>query len=360
MPSVFSHIIQKRLSQQNEDVATDALAYILESSDAAKKGMMKLLNGACPDLPTLRFRTQQTEGSIRPDMWGFAGSDPRVYVENKFWAGVTDNQPVSYLNRLATYGQPTVLLVVAPLAREHTLWRELLSRVHAAGITSAVHAAGVGVSSAVRVSSGPIMAITSWESVLASIDGEAAHDASARADIAQLKALCDAADIDAFTPVTSEELTDQRIPAFLTQLGSIVQQVTQAGVNEQILSVRGLNPQANWDRIGRYMQIPLRKRCVVWLGINFRLWKTHGASPLWMVFQLDEIGRIRSLGKAFSDWRNLDGTAAIADGDDYVVPIMIPPGEEQSEVVRSVVEQMRSISVSLEAFLPQPSLEPPA
>lgn len=208
-----------------------------------------------------------------------------------------------------------------------------------------------------RVSSEPIMAITSSESVLASIDGEAAHDANARADIAQLKAFCDAADIEAFTPVTSEEITDQRIPAFLTQLGSIVQQVTQAGVNEQILSVRGLNPQANWDRIGRCMQIPLRKRCVVWLGINFRLWKTHGAYPLWMVFQLDEIGRIRSLGKAFSDWRNLDRTAAIADGDDYVVPIMIPPGEEQSEVVRSVVEQMRSISVSLEAFLPQPSLD---
>lgn len=100
MPSVYSHIIQKRLSEQNEDVATDALAYILESSDAAKKGMMKLLTGACPDLPILRFRTQQTEGSIRPDMWGFAGSDPRVYVENKFWAGVTDNQPVSYLNQI--------------------------------------------------------------------------------------------------------------------------------------------------------------------------------------------------------------------------------------------------------------------
>ena len=32
MPSVFSHIIQKRLSQQNEDVATDALACILKSS----------------------------------------------------------------------------------------------------------------------------------------------------------------------------------------------------------------------------------------------------------------------------------------------------------------------------------------
>ncbi len=47
------------------------------------------------DLPELTFKTQQTEGSIRPDMWGFAGNEPCVYIENKFWAGLTDNQPVS-------------------------------------------------------------------------------------------------------------------------------------------------------------------------------------------------------------------------------------------------------------------------
>ena len=32
MQTVFSHIIQKRFSQVNEDVATDALAYILVES----------------------------------------------------------------------------------------------------------------------------------------------------------------------------------------------------------------------------------------------------------------------------------------------------------------------------------------
>ncbi len=31
MHTVFSHIIQKRFSQVNEDMATDALAYVLES-----------------------------------------------------------------------------------------------------------------------------------------------------------------------------------------------------------------------------------------------------------------------------------------------------------------------------------------
>src|SRR5579872_3116806 len=116
MRTVFSHIIQKRFSAVTEDVATDALAYVLESSDAALRGMIKLLRGIIPDFPPLRFKTQQAEGAMRPDMWGFADAEPRVFVENKFWAGLTDNQPLTYLKRLAARSQPTVLLVIAPAA----------------------------------------------------------------------------------------------------------------------------------------------------------------------------------------------------------------------------------------------------
>lgn len=123
MKTVFSHIIQKRFSQVNEDVATDALAFVLHSSESTRNGMMKLLRGIAPDMPGLRFRTQQTEGSIRPDMWGYDGNEPRVFVENKFWAGLTDSQPISYLRQLADYSQPAILLVVVPDAREQTMWR---------------------------------------------------------------------------------------------------------------------------------------------------------------------------------------------------------------------------------------------
>jgi len=131
MDTIFSHIVQKRFSKVNEDVATDGLAFILNSSDRARSGFMKLLRGIEADLPDLHFRTQQTEGSIRPDMWGFDGLDPRVFVKNKFWAGLTDNQPVSYIEQLSAFTQPTVLLVVVPAAREQTIWRELLSRLDA-------------------------------------------------------------------------------------------------------------------------------------------------------------------------------------------------------------------------------------
>ncbi|MFH1928244.1 MAG: hypothetical protein ABIK79_08775, partial [Chloroflexota bacterium] len=96
METVFSYIVQKRFSQETEDVATDALAFILDSNESARAGMMKLLRGLAPDLPSLWFRTQQAKDQTRPDMAGYDGNELRVYVENKFWAGLTDRQPVDY------------------------------------------------------------------------------------------------------------------------------------------------------------------------------------------------------------------------------------------------------------------------
>jgi len=219
MHTVFSHIIQKRFSQVNEDVATDALAYILESSESAYNGMMKLLRGIVPELPALRFKTQQTEGAIRPDMWGFADNQPRVFVENKFWAGLTDNQPVSYLKQLAAYPQPTVLLVIAPAAREQTLWRELKQRLTTAGIVTAdTRPSAAGIFASLDTRLGSVLAITSWTSVLSVLEHECVDEPTSRGDLVQLRALCDAADSNAFAPITRDELSNQRLPAFMLEL----------------------------------------------------------------------------------------------------------------------------------------------
>ena len=40
MQTVFSHVIRKRYSQEYENIATDALAYILESSEAARAELL--------------------------------------------------------------------------------------------------------------------------------------------------------------------------------------------------------------------------------------------------------------------------------------------------------------------------------
>jgi hypothetical protein len=252
MRTVFSHIIQKRFSAVNEDVATDALAFVLESSDAARRGKTKLLRRILPDLPTLRFKTQQADGAMRPDLWELADTEPRVFVENKFWAGLTDNQPVTYLRRLAAASQPTMLLVIAPSAREQTLWRELLCRLHEAAISVSEREAATGVSLCCATQLGPMLALTSWTKILSVLEHETVDDPGARGDLIQLRGLCDAADSEAFIPASNEQLSDQRPPAFIIQLGAIVRAAVDHAVTQNVLYISRLKPQASWDRIGRY------------------------------------------------------------------------------------------------------------
>jgi hypothetical protein len=132
--TVFSHIIQKRYSQSYEDIATDALAYILTTYKSSYNEMMKFLRGILPGLPDIQFQTQVGEGAIRPDMWGYRGLDTFVYIENKFWAGLTENQPVSYLYELANHSQPTLLLMIVPGAREQMMIGQLTQRLQQAEV----------------------------------------------------------------------------------------------------------------------------------------------------------------------------------------------------------------------------------
>ena len=317
--------------------------------------MMKLLRGIVPDLPELQFRTQQTEGCIRPDMWGFAGVDPRVFVENKFWAGLTDNQPVAYLNKLAEYVQPTVLLVVAPAARVHTLWRELSHRLADAGISVSDRETAAGIVHSVTTESGPVLAITSWTRLLSVLELEAADDQNARSDLIQLRALCDTANSQAFVPISSEELTDQRIPAFVLQLNEIVKASTDLAVAEHVLSIDGTRPQASWDRIGRYMYFSHKDGVGAWFGIRFDLWRQHGESPTWLVFTPGDFGRAHEVRTLLDPWATRKGVFSAMDDQNVVIALNLPVGEDKDEVVRSVVDRLKEIAEILSALPPKPS-----
>ena len=344
MQTVFSHIVQKRFSQVNEDVATDALAFVLHSSEPARNGMMRLLRGIAPNMSGLRFRTQQTEGRIRPDMWGYYDSEPCVFVENKFWAGLTDNQPVSYLRQLANYTQPTVLLVVVPDAREQTLWRELSRRLEVAGISATDReVSSGGLVRAVTTEIGPILALTSWTRLLSVLELEVADDPSARSDILQLRALCEAADSDAFVPISSEEVSDQRTPTFILQLSSIVRASVDLAVTEGILYISNLQPQASWERIGRYARLSDERGVGVWFGIHLDLWKKHGETPLWLLFSQSEFGRALEVRPLLETWAAKEGILTVQNTE-LAVAVDITFGEDKDQVVRSVVDQLKEIA----------------
>jgi len=353
MQTVFSHIVNKELSRQHENIATESLAYIVRYSTSARSGLTKLVGGVVPDLPDLRFQTQETAGdNCRPDMWGYDRAEPRVFIESKFWAALTDKQPVVYLNQLATHTQPTALLVVVPDGREGTLWRELRRRLAEAKIKASELHHGADIVCAVVTDRGPILALTNWTKLLSALEREARDDQRALSDLLQLRALCAAADAD--IPISSADVMDQRTPALILQLGSIVQAAVDQAVGRGTLYVKKWKAQADWERMGRYATFTDEHGAGVWLGVDFDLWKAHGESPLWAVFSTTDWGRAREVRPLLEPWAIEKGLREVTlDDDSFAVALDIPFGQERDQVVRWITDRLNEMEAALSNLRPR-------
>ena len=133
--SLFGHLAA-RFSASPENLATESLRYILDRSPVANRAFLRGLARCGVALPArLHFATQVggVDGAI-PDLVGTdEAGRPILIAEAKFWAGLTDNQPLAYLRRLPPDAD-TLLLILAPALRFATLWPELARRCRGAGI----------------------------------------------------------------------------------------------------------------------------------------------------------------------------------------------------------------------------------
>src|SRR4051812_11464475 len=122
MDTLLAHLAFRRLTSQTEDLATEALAYLLSQSESARgavKRHVERFGGNLPD--QLVYVTQSVgEHEERPDLVGQTRDGVELLLlEAKFWASLTENQPVTYLKRLPPGG---ILLFVVPEARIPSTW----------------------------------------------------------------------------------------------------------------------------------------------------------------------------------------------------------------------------------------------
>ncbi|MSQ48668.1 MAG: hypothetical protein EXR78_09860 [Deltaproteobacteria bacterium] len=363
MDTVFSHIVQKLLPEKYENVATEALDFILRN-ERARSGLMRLLRGTALGLPLdLRFDTQnsfdtpQAEGKARPDMWGFEGATPRVFIENKFDAGLTENQPVEYLRELAVYLNPAVLLMVVPHDRVATVWRVCMSRLRdaPAKLFDQEHLPSVDEAVAVELvpaaACKPIFAITSWTKLLNAIEAELTDEPHIRNDLHQLRALCVAAEAE-YLPFSETELTKQRTPAMILRLNKIVEAAVEKGIGEGFLRRGGLTTGYGMDRHGFY-RIFTNGGTIAWFGTDFRLWRT-GLTPLWLTFENDTNGRALDVRLHVEAWARGKGiTCSVKENGAFAVGISVVAGEDESHVIMAIVDQLRAVATQLSSLPPK-------
>ena len=313
-----------------EDVATDALRFILSRSTSARRALSEALGDDCGPLPIAKAetRTADAHGAI-PDLACFDADDNLVaLIESKFWASLTHHQPVTYWQGLPI-DRPSVLLFLAPASRvaDDSLWDELEGKLRAAG-----HELGP-----VRKSEGRITAhakcgqrrlmLTSWTSLLATMAQRARDDGDAQAcfEIAELQGL--AASVVAGDRPTRDENLKQLIRDAVAHLKQSKWAVTN-----------GLTVGQGFGYHGRYLFIA---GAYAWLGIDYEAAKQTQESSLWLSFSGENAGvgleavRSRLAGLTDTNVPWLGGAC---------LPIVLPAAADRQTTLNAIVAELERIA----------------
>jgi hypothetical protein len=274
-----------KLTRQYENAATEALMYVLRTHAPSSAAISELLrhSGLPDDLPRLAFRTQVygADGSI-PDLVGTDASGvERLIVEAKFWAELTDHQPVSYLRRLSE-SLSSVLLFVCPEKRVQGLWDVLKSRVRP---TVAALGCPGGLPQAVtwlKIPPTGHLAIVSWHALLSTLASDAAAqgDRLYESDIHQLEGLCEQVDSEAFLPLHASELsaqTGRRVSQFADLVDAVLVHIKERISRKDL---KGSSPRSG--SFGKYF---LYSDIGCLLEYSPLDWGRHELSPLWLQVQ---------------------------------------------------------------------------
>ena len=190
--SLFAHLAI-RFTDGVENIATEALLFILSRSERALQAVHDLIPKGygvpCPaSADTQVYQDQTFLDLILYD----SIAQPRIVLENKFWAGLTANQPVTYLESLEKYPAPTVLMFVAPSRRLAILWEELRRRCNDAETVTQFDQEENHAIRVARVGDGRLLMATDWLALLAAIASalERTGETSLLEDVRQLEALC--------------------------------------------------------------------------------------------------------------------------------------------------------------------------
>lgn len=350
-----------RFVAQRENLATEALSFLLERSPAARSAVIRLIRSVGGELPDdLGFRTQASANDQAiPDLVGEDDQGRQVLIaEAKFWAGLTDAQPVVYLRRFEVVGHG-VLLVIAPAARLELLWNELVRRCEEAQFqVSDCPSVGREIRSAAVHPGGQLVTL-SWRVLLSAVSTslEIAQEYRLLADLAQLQGLCEHEDAEAFLPLGSEELTGTTARRLL-QFNQLVDDAYGILARKGVVDGSGLRSSAGGGWYGRYCRIQ-GFPCL--LQVSAWVWARYASTPLWLrVAGADWRSQAPEVGRALQKNGLQIGVDVFPWPDGHGIPIFLPIGVERDAVLRAVVEQVQRIAdILLDAgALPDHSVGP--
>ena len=347
--TLLAHLIPRVTDP--EPAATQALAYLLRFPHTTRSLTRLLAVTGLESFHVDTIRAEERHSDGTPDLTlRDATGTIRVFIENKFWAGLTDAQPVSYLNELPPLPPKSALLFIVPARRMDGLWRELKRLCRDEQIPLG-HDTGTDV---LRWAwSGPrCLAITSWTHVLNGLALAALDDPAMQQDIAQLRALTEQMDAEeAFLPLRADEVTGEDAARRQINYIDLISEIVDRLVAKGIANKGGRS--CSYHYAGRYLR--LHGRFGIWLGVHLKSWRRWGLTPIWSEHNTDDPGwsgiknGVREAELAFKK-RNVE---AKIDGTLLSIPIRLMTGVDRDRVIMDAVDQLSSIADTLDKAFPR-------
>ena len=339
--SLLSHIAQRHVHGY-EDIATDALSFILNRSEACRRALSEFLAQGDSPIPITHTQpwTADTYGAI-PDLACFDRDELSALIEVKFWAPLTPHQPVTYWNSLPA-GRPTALMFVAPTYRteQDDLWSTLTRRLREAGVQLMEGAIadqhnsidGSRFTAAESFDDHRQLILASWSTIIGRLTERArqANDTNAMFHLRELHGLT----TDAENGVDGTLDPERR---------NIVRDAITRLVTAGWANIDGLSVGNGYDYHVRFLRLA---NAYAWLGIHYTALKQIPDVPLWLGFMpanqpmmdfntVKE--RLSELVQGPFDWSRRD----------YLVAIRLPESGDRKFLTDAVVEQVRSIASRL-------------
>ena len=352
MGSLLGAIIGK-FTNQFENVATEGLAHIVGSSELVRKQLLTFLNTkiALPDAFNSAFDistqfSDANDASI-PDLALQFPGQLKLLVEVKFWAKLTKNQPLAYLQKLNKHDGECLFFLV-PQQRIPILLNELVQKIELE--TGEQIAYTIAGNNLVFNELAPIV-LVSWEELISflleRVDFSEPH---IKADLDQLQQMINKMLSPEFLPF---EVGDFDFNAYrkYTQMIELIDACIDSNPNYNTKNLSyggGKNSFQRWFLLADYYTAGLE--------LHARYWEKH-AHPIWLVLYGSTW---QNKGKVpFAEMPLFEAKVKEAELDFLVIsengyrklvfPISIPFGQDKETCLLEIQKQMNKIC----SYLPE-------
>ena len=316
-----------------EDVATDALCFILSRSKVALDTLADFLGDGQARLPIAGVRSQSAnEFGAVPDLACIdTGGEEVALIESKFWAPLTWHQPVTYWEALPA-DQPSALLFLAPSDRinqsQDSLWDELTKRLRRASHELGTSHRESNLITATGQDGHRRLILASWSLLLDRVAQQvsAAGDQRASFETAELQGLA------ASTIAGDNPRRDKNLKALMAQAVKRVEQLGWADASDLTVG----------QGYGYYVRYLRLAGANAWLGMDYRIADQMPDKPLWLSFYrstpqvgLDEIrSRLGDVDLQSFEWRP----------NEICIPIELPVGADQEATLAAAVSRLEHVA----------------